>query len=62
MGVGGELLGCDGQIECRITVRFSELYDLKDCNSGNGEKYTVFIGVLVHIVDIVYQNCYATKF
>jgi len=34
MGVGGELLGRDGEIECGIDIRFSELYDLKIRNSS----------------------------
>ena len=33
MGVGGELLGCNDEIECGITIRFSELHDLKIRNS-----------------------------
>ena len=47
MGVGGELLGCDGEIECRLTIRFSELYDLKECKVEREEKCTAFIGVWV---------------
>ena len=38
MGVGGEFLGRDGEIECRINIRFSELYDLKIRNSSVGKE------------------------